>query len=76
MGKKGYDKRMNPVDNWRFGVWRPFLCWAKGHDLTCFKVVPTEPQQWFTICGRCVDMSGDLYEPCGRCDNGCRDSRP
>lgn len=77
MRLRGYDRRMSPYDNWRFGAWRPFVCWAKGHDITCYGLTPGRGiiSGYFTVCHRCAEMSeGDSPEPCGRetCQNTCK----
>lgn len=73
MSRPGYDKRMGPIDNWRFVIWRPFLCWAKGHDVTCYGITPAPGviSGYVYICHRCVMMT-DHKEPCGECTNSCR----
>ena len=71
MKRPKYDKRMHLIDNWRFGIWRPFICKIRGHKFTCYKIIPTEPQEWVHMCHRCVIMLDEL-EPCGTCNNGCR----
>ena len=65
-----YDSRMNPVDNWRFLYWRPFVCKVRGHKITCYKVVGENPY-FVYICHRCMDMT-DYVDPCGQCTNHCR----
>lgn len=74
MKRLSYDKRMNPIDNFRFGLWRPFLCQIKGHNFTCYKIVPTDPQEYVYMCNRCVIMLNKV-EPCGHCTNGCKDRK-
>lgn len=72
MKRAKYDKRMNPWDNWVFSVWRPFLCWAKGHDITCYGITPSRGviSGYLYICHRCVEMT-DHEIPCGQCTNAC-----
>lgn len=72
--RKIYDKRMGLWDNWRFGIWRPFLCKVKGHKFTCYGITQGRDipiSKWLYICRYCVIM-GDHSEPCGQCSNMCR----
>lgn len=77
-----YDNRMTFWDNWRFKMWRPFLCWSKGHDFSCYGLTPGRGiiSGYFLICHRCTYMSPDgseLPEPCGfaTCQNTCKGGR-
>lgn len=70
---KKYDSRMGPLSNLKWTYFLPLVCKLRGHNYHCFRIVPTDPQKWFYWCYRCMDMTGDKYEPCGGCDNGCRD---
>lgn len=65
-------KRMGLIDNWKFSIWRPFVCQIKNHNVTCYKLVPKLieelPDCWAYMCNRCMSIAYHL-EPCGRCSN-------
>lgn len=65
---------MNPIANWRFGVWRPAVCRVRGHKVTCYGITPAPGiiSGYVYICKRCLEMT-DHEEPCGTCTNMCKD---
>lgn len=67
-------RRPHPWTAFKYGIWKPFICWLRRHKIKCYSIIPA-PQLitgYLHICHRCMRIE-EHRGVCGHCDN-CRNA--